>query len=132
MSFFVSLDLLEEDSVDKSKRLRYHDKADQSALLRMTRLRVTWTVQEDSLLMLCRIASHVLNAKVLNTPRAWRCWVLHTHVISQDFILLSASCVHTEGGVTADPSVPPTGERALCALAGGQGPHALQLRGVPG
>uniref|UniRef100_A0A8C5JT03 General transcription factor IIIC subunit 1 n=1 Tax=Junco hyemalis TaxID=40217 RepID=A0A8C5JT03_JUNHY len=48
----------------KSKRLRYHDKADQSALLRMTRLRVTWTVQEDSLLMLCRIASHVLNAKV--------------------------------------------------------------------
>uniref|UniRef100_A0A8D2NGP9 Ral transcription factor IIIC subunit 1 n=1 Tax=Zonotrichia albicollis TaxID=44394 RepID=A0A8D2NGP9_ZONAL len=54
----------EEDSADKSKRLRYHDKADQSALLRMTRLRVTWTVQEDSLLMLCRIASHVLNAKV--------------------------------------------------------------------
>lgn len=30
----------------------------------MTRLRVTWTVQEDSLLMLCRIASNVLNAKV--------------------------------------------------------------------
>uniref|UniRef100_A0A8B9MV60 General transcription factor IIIC subunit 1 n=1 Tax=Accipiter nisus TaxID=211598 RepID=A0A8B9MV60_9AVES len=53
----------EDDSVEKSKRLRYHDEADQSALQRMTRLRVTWTVQEDSLLMLCRIASHVLNAK---------------------------------------------------------------------
>lgn len=30
----------------------------------MTRLRVMWTVQEDSLLMLCRIASNILNAKV--------------------------------------------------------------------
>lgn len=50
--------------MEKSKRLRYHDEADQSALQRMTRLRVTWTVQEDSLLMLCRIASNVLNAKV--------------------------------------------------------------------
>ncbi|NXY06078.1 TF3C1 factor, partial [Pteruthius melanotis] len=62
----------EEDSVDKSKRLRYHDKADQSALLRMTRLRVTWTVQEDSLLMLCRIASHVLNAKVKGPFVPWQ------------------------------------------------------------
>ncbi|RLW01586.1 hypothetical protein DV515_00008012 [Chloebia gouldiae] len=62
----------EEDSADKSKRLRYHDKADQSALLRMTRLRVTWTVQEDSLLMLCRIASHVLNAKVKGPFVPWQ------------------------------------------------------------
>uniref|UniRef100_A0A8C3V2I1 General transcription factor IIIC subunit 1 n=1 Tax=Catharus ustulatus TaxID=91951 RepID=A0A8C3V2I1_CATUS len=56
----------------KNKRLRYHDKADQSALLRMTRLRVTWTVQEDSLLMLCRIASHVLNAKVKGPFVPWQ------------------------------------------------------------
>ncbi|NWV38569.1 TF3C1 factor, partial [Grantiella picta] len=62
----------EEDCVEKSKRLRYHDKADQSALLRMTRLRVTWTVQEDSLLMLCRIASHVLNAKVKGPFVPWQ------------------------------------------------------------
>ncbi|XP_057262564.1 general transcription factor 3C polypeptide 1 isoform X2 [Pezoporus wallicus] len=61
-----------EDSVEKSKRLRYHDEADQSALLRMTRLRVTWTVQEDSLLMLCRIASHVLNAKVKGAFVPWQ------------------------------------------------------------
>ncbi|KFQ55558.1 General transcription factor 3C polypeptide 1, partial [Nestor notabilis] len=61
-----------EDSVEKSKRLRYHDEADQSALLRMTRLRVTWTVQEDSLLMLCRIASHVLNAKVKGPFVPWQ------------------------------------------------------------
>ncbi|KFQ15340.1 General transcription factor 3C polypeptide 1, partial [Leptosomus discolor] len=62
----------EEDSVQKSKRLRYHDEADQSALQRMTRLRVTWTVQEDSLLMLCRIASHVLNAKVKGPFVPWQ------------------------------------------------------------
>ncbi|NXN15434.1 TF3C1 factor, partial [Indicator maculatus] len=61
-----------EDSAEKSKRLRYHDEADQSALQRMTRLRVTWTVQEDSLLMLCRIASHVLNAKVKGPFVPWQ------------------------------------------------------------
>ncbi|XP_068003315.1 general transcription factor 3C polypeptide 1 isoform X2 [Melanerpes formicivorus] len=62
----------EEVSAAKSKRLRYHDEADQSALQRMTRLRVTWTVQEDSLLMLCRIASHVLNAKVKGPFVPWQ------------------------------------------------------------
>uniref|UniRef100_A0A8C3LM80 General transcription factor IIIC subunit 1 n=1 Tax=Chrysolophus pictus TaxID=9089 RepID=A0A8C3LM80_CHRPC len=62
----------EEKSVEKSKRLRYHDEADQSALQRMTRLRVTWTVQEDILLMLCRIASHVLNAKVKGPFVPWQ------------------------------------------------------------
>uniref|UniRef100_A0A8C3LHT2 General transcription factor IIIC subunit 1 n=1 Tax=Chrysolophus pictus TaxID=9089 RepID=A0A8C3LHT2_CHRPC len=61
-----------EKSVEKSKRLRYHDEADQSALQRMTRLRVTWTVQEDILLMLCRIASHVLNAKVKGPFVPWQ------------------------------------------------------------
>uniref|UniRef100_A0A8C9LBR3 General transcription factor IIIC subunit 1 n=1 Tax=Pavo cristatus TaxID=9049 RepID=A0A8C9LBR3_PAVCR len=66
------LDLLEEKPVEKSKRLRYHDEADQSALQRMTRLRVTWTVQEDVLLMLCRIASHVLNAKVKGPFVPWQ------------------------------------------------------------
>ncbi|XP_069726383.1 general transcription factor 3C polypeptide 1 [Phaenicophaeus curvirostris] len=62
----------EEVSVEKSKKLRYHDEADQSALRRMTRLRVTWTMQEDSLLMLCRIASHVLNAKVKGPFVPWQ------------------------------------------------------------
>ncbi|NXU57322.1 TF3C1 factor, partial [Turnix velox] len=62
----------EEDSVEKTKKLRYHDETDQSALQRMTRLRVTWTVKEDSLLMLCRIASHVLNAKVKGPFVPWQ------------------------------------------------------------
>ncbi|XP_053898446.1 general transcription factor 3C polypeptide 1 isoform X1 [Malaclemys terrapin pileata] len=61
-----------EESVEKNKKLRYHDEADQSALLRMTRLRVTWTVQEDSLLMLCRIASNVLNTKVKGPFVPWQ------------------------------------------------------------
>ncbi|XP_069839754.1 general transcription factor 3C polypeptide 1 [Dendropsophus ebraccatus] len=54
-------------NVEKIKRNRYHDEADQSALQRMTRLRVAWTSQEDGLLMLCRIASNILNRKV-NRP----------------------------------------------------------------
>ncbi|XP_018426794.1 PREDICTED: general transcription factor 3C polypeptide 1 [Nanorana parkeri] len=56
-----------EKTEEKIKRSRYHDEADQSALQRMTRLRVAWTAQEDGLLMLCRIASNILNRKV-NRP----------------------------------------------------------------
>ncbi|XP_057604744.1 general transcription factor 3C polypeptide 1 isoform X2 [Hippopotamus amphibius kiboko] len=62
----------EELPEEKSKRLRYHDEADQSALLRMTRLRVTWSVQEDGLLVLCRIASNVLNTKVKGPFVPWQ------------------------------------------------------------
>lgn len=54
----------EELPEEKNKKLRYHDQADQSALQRMTRLRVTWSMREDGLLMLCRIASNILNTKV--------------------------------------------------------------------
>ncbi|XP_054549762.1 general transcription factor 3C polypeptide 1 isoform X2 [Talpa occidentalis] len=57
---------------EKNKRLRYHDEADQSALQRMTRLRVTWSMQEDGLLMLCRIASNVLNTKVKGPFVPWQ------------------------------------------------------------
>lgn len=60
--------VLEEPQEEKSKKLRYHDEADQSALQRMTRLRVTWSMQEDGLLMLCRIASNILNTKVRDPP----------------------------------------------------------------
>lgn len=35
----------------------------------MTRLRVSWSMQEDGLLVLCRIASNVLNAKVWSRPQ---------------------------------------------------------------
>ncbi|KAM6166644.1 general transcription factor 3C polypeptide 1 isoform 2-T2 [Erethizon dorsatum] len=56
----------------KSKRPRYHDEADQSALRRMTRLRVSWSMQEDGLLMLCRIASNVLNTKVKGPFVPWQ------------------------------------------------------------
>ncbi|XP_004615986.1 general transcription factor 3C polypeptide 1 [Sorex araneus] len=65
---------------EKSKRLRYHDEADQSALQRMTRLRVTWTLQEDGLLILCRIASNVLNTKVKGPFVPWQVVrdILHT------------------------------------------------------
>ncbi|XP_061257470.1 general transcription factor 3C polypeptide 1 isoform X2 [Bos javanicus] len=61
----------EELPEDKNKR-RYHDEADQSALQRMTRLRVTWSLQEDGLLMLCRIASNVLNTKVKGPFVPWQ------------------------------------------------------------
>ncbi|KAG9477135.1 hypothetical protein GDO78_002502 [Eleutherodactylus coqui] len=56
----------------KIKRNRYHDEADQSALQRMTRLRVAWTSQEDGLLMLCRIASNILNRKVKRPFVPWQ------------------------------------------------------------
>ncbi|XP_067859493.1 general transcription factor 3C polypeptide 1 isoform X2 [Heptranchias perlo] len=57
---------------DKTKRFPFRDDADRSALRRMTKLRVTWTAQEDSLLMLCRVASHVLNKKVKGPFVPWQ------------------------------------------------------------
>ncbi|EPY79532.1 general transcription factor IIIC, polypeptide 1 [Camelus ferus] len=71
----------EEHPEEKSKRLRYHDEADQSALRRMTRLRVTWSLQEDGLLVLCRIASNVLNAKL--QPLVW-CPLRRNHLVHVD------------------------------------------------
>ncbi|XP_048869314.1 general transcription factor 3C polypeptide 1-like isoform X3 [Brienomyrus brachyistius] len=58
----------------EKKRMRppFHDEADRSALLRMTRQRVTWSPQEDSLLMLCRVASHFLNRKIRKPFVPWQ------------------------------------------------------------
>ncbi|XP_053550449.1 general transcription factor 3C polypeptide 1 isoform X2 [Bombina bombina] len=56
----------------KMRRYKYHDEADQSALQRMTRLRVAWTAQEDGLLVLCRIASNILNKKVKRLFVPWQ------------------------------------------------------------
>ncbi|XP_044159937.1 general transcription factor 3C polypeptide 1 [Bufo gargarizans] len=61
-----------ETNEEKIKRNRYHDEADQSALQRMTRLRVAWTSQEDGLVMLCRIASNILNRKVKRPFVPWQ------------------------------------------------------------
>uniref|UniRef100_A0A8C6NY38 Ral transcription factor IIIC subunit 1 n=1 Tax=Nothobranchius furzeri TaxID=105023 RepID=A0A8C6NY38_NOTFU len=41
-----------------------HDEADHRALKMMTKRRVYWTIQEDSVIMLCAVASYLLNSKV--------------------------------------------------------------------
>lgn len=46
------------------KRTPAHDERDHEALKQMTRQRVYWTVQEDSLMMLCSVASDLLNSKL--------------------------------------------------------------------
>ncbi|KAF7662374.1 hypothetical protein LDENG_00237400 [Lucifuga dentata] len=46
------------------KRTPAHDEADHRALKMMTKQRVYWSVQEDSLMMLCSVASHLLNSKL--------------------------------------------------------------------
>lgn len=47
---------------EPKKRTPAHDEKDRKALKMMTRQRVYWSVQEDSLVMLCSVASHVLNS----------------------------------------------------------------------
>ncbi|KAJ3614800.1 hypothetical protein NHX12_018370 [Muraenolepis orangiensis] len=42
-----------------------HDEADHRALKMMTRKRVYWSLQEDSMLMLCSVAAKLLNGKLL-------------------------------------------------------------------
>ncbi|MBN3305138.1 TF3C1 factor, partial [Amia calva] len=51
---------------------RFHDVADQNALQRMTRQRVSWSAQEDGFLMLCRVASHFLNRKIKRPFVPWQ------------------------------------------------------------
>lgn len=58
-----------------------HDEADHRALKMMTRQRVNWSVQEDSLMMLCRVASHLLNSKV-NTHGC----IKHLRLIMSSFL----------------------------------------------
>lgn len=54
---------------EPKKRSPAHDEADHRALKRMTRQRVNWSLQEDSLMMLCSVASHLLNSKVRTNTR---------------------------------------------------------------
>ncbi|KAJ8246125.1 hypothetical protein GJAV_G00263900 [Gymnothorax javanicus] len=61
-----------ENASMKQSRLPFHDEADLIALKRMTRQRVAWTIQEDSLLMLCRVASHFLNRKIKRPFVPWQ------------------------------------------------------------
>nr|XP_046226632.1 general transcription factor 3C polypeptide 1-like [Scatophagus argus] len=49
---------------EPKKRTAAHDEADHKALKMMTRQRVYWSVQEDSLMMLCSVALHLLNSKL--------------------------------------------------------------------
>ncbi|XP_042341203.1 general transcription factor 3C polypeptide 1 [Plectropomus leopardus] len=49
---------------EPKKRTPAHDEADHRALKRMTRQRVYWSIQEDSLMMLCSVAAHLLNSKL--------------------------------------------------------------------
>ncbi|XP_056136206.1 general transcription factor 3C polypeptide 1-like [Lampris incognitus] len=60
----------------KEPRIRgpAHDEADHQALKRMTRQRVIWSIQEDSLMMLCSVASRLLNSK-LKRPFVAHCVV---------------------------------------------------------
>ncbi|TRY86133.1 hypothetical protein DNTS_030204, partial [Danionella cerebrum] len=75
-------------------RSSLQDDADRQALLQMTRQRVSWTHTEDSLLMLCRVASHFLNRKLKRPFVPWAVVrdVLHAEVDSaQDKTSLSVS-----------------------------------------
>ncbi|XP_032825998.2 general transcription factor 3C polypeptide 1 isoform X2 [Petromyzon marinus] len=62
----------------------YYDETDRSALSRMTKQRVAWTEQEDGLLLLCRVACTILNAKVRRPFVPWQVIrdVLHAECVS--------------------------------------------------
>ncbi|CAM9648948.1 unnamed protein product [Lampetra fluviatilis] len=62
----------------------YYDETDRSALSRMTKQRVAWTEQEDGLLLLCRVACTILNAKVRRPFVPWQVIrdVLHAEYVN--------------------------------------------------
>ncbi|XP_020777823.2 general transcription factor 3C polypeptide 1 [Boleophthalmus pectinirostris] len=49
---------------EAKKRSSAHDERDHEALKHMTRQRVYWSLQEDSLMMLCAVAANLLNSKL--------------------------------------------------------------------
>ncbi|XP_026887701.2 general transcription factor 3C polypeptide 1 [Electrophorus electricus] len=57
--------------VSVRKQTLCQDETDRKALMLMTRQRVSWTHLEDSVLMLCRVASHFLNRKIKRPFVAW-------------------------------------------------------------
>ncbi|XP_016329029.1 general transcription factor 3C polypeptide 1, partial [Sinocyclocheilus anshuiensis] len=67
-----------------SRQSQAQDETDRRALLQMTRQRVTWTHMEDSLLMLCRVASHFLNRKL---KRRFVPWTVVRDVLHAEFEL---------------------------------------------
>ncbi|XP_043108861.1 general transcription factor 3C polypeptide 1 [Puntigrus tetrazona] len=67
-----------------SRQSQAQDETDRRALLQMTRQRVTWTHLEDSLLMLCRVASHFLNRKL---KRPFVPWTVVRDVLHAEFEL---------------------------------------------
>ncbi|XP_077380152.1 general transcription factor 3C polypeptide 1 isoform X2 [Festucalex cinctus] len=69
---------------EPKKRTPAHDEADHRALKKMTRQRVIWTVQEDSMLMLCAVASHLLNSKL---QRAFVAYCLVRDLLQLEFQL---------------------------------------------
>ncbi|XP_067296540.1 general transcription factor 3C polypeptide 1 isoform X3 [Pseudorasbora parva] len=70
--------------VRASRQSQAQDETDQRALLKMTRQRVAWTHMEDSLLMLCRVASHFLNRKL---KRPFVPWTVVRDVLHAEFEL---------------------------------------------
>ncbi|KAK2909570.1 hypothetical protein Q8A67_005407 [Cirrhinus molitorella] len=70
--------------VRPSRQSQAQDETDRHALLQMTRQRVTWTHMEDSLLMLCRVASHFLNRKL---KRPFVPWTVVRDVLHAEFEL---------------------------------------------
>ncbi|XP_074545488.1 general transcription factor 3C polypeptide 1 [Halichoeres trimaculatus] len=86
---------------EPKKRTPAHDEADHKALKMMTRQRVLWTIQEDSLMMLCSVATHLLNSK-LKRP-------FIPHCVVRDLL-------HTEFEISADKTSIAVGRRTRYIL----------------
>ncbi|KAM9314246.1 general transcription factor 3C polypeptide 1 [Pholidichthys leucotaenia] len=63
---------------ESTKQTPAHDEVDHQAMKRMTKQRVFWSIQEDSLIMLCHVASHLLNSKLEKK--------FHPHCIVRDLL----------------------------------------------
>ncbi|XP_034542767.1 general transcription factor 3C polypeptide 1 [Notolabrus celidotus] len=86
---------------EPKKRTPAHDEADHRALKMMTRQRVLWSVQEDSLMMLCSVASQLLNSK-LKRP-------FIPHCVVRDLL-------HTEFEISVDKTSVAVGRRSRYIL----------------
>lgn len=116
---------------EPKKRTPAHDETDHQALKRMTRQRVNWTVQEDSLVMLCCVAADLLNSKVhteiqsslsilhlLALTSSKTCTLRHVLQLKRQFVphCVVRDLLHAEFEISSDKTSVAVGRRSRYIL----------------
>ncbi|XP_067134932.1 general transcription factor 3C polypeptide 1 [Centruroides vittatus] len=90
----------------KRKRKPYYDDKDKDALKKMSKLRVLWTAQEDSILLMCKVASYLLDPNYNRMVVPYTCVrdVLHEKLPNLSNNKTSRACQRRVGYMLMNPT----------------------------